>query len=304
MIPGSPIEIYTSGVIDGNSAIIDMQGSKDIRALHVFADNVTIKNLTIKNAKYFSGSAICFAHYGNVINCNFINNTAIQLGGALDFQGKGNVINCNFTNNSAGEKGGAINAMFYLDVTANNCRFNTNSDTVYNIKEINCTHLESNNKKNIIFNLTFKNNMFIFEGLPVNATGKVNITLNGKKYNMTFTNVDLNRTITLENILPDEYNVTVAYSGDDNFINTTANATLTVSKLNTNITCDSITTIYNSNDGLTITLADINGKPLPGVTLAVDLNGIKNYTTDENGTVKISVKGFDTGKLHCCDNIQ
>lgn len=76
-----------------------------------------------------------------------------------------------------------------------NCRFNTNSDTVYNIKEINCTHLESNNKKNIIFNLTFKNNMFIFEGLPVNATGKVNITLNGKKYNMTFTNVDLNKTI-------------------------------------------------------------------------------------------------------------
>ena len=185
-----------------------------------------------------------------------------------------------------------------------NCRFNTNSDTVYNIKEINCTHLESNNKKNIIFNLTFKNNMFIFEGLPVNATGKVNITLNGKKYNMTFTNVDLNRTITLENILPDEYNVTVAYSGDDNFINATANATLTVSKLNTNITYDSITTIYNSNDSLTITLADINGKPLPGVILAVDLNGIKNYTTDENGTVKISVKGFDTGKLHCCDNIQ
>ena len=124
------------------------------------------------------------------------------------------------------------------------------------------------------------------------ASGKVNITLNGKKYNMTFTNVDLNRTITLENILPDAYNVTVAYSGDDNFINATANATWTVSKLNTNITCDSITTVYNSNDGLTITLKDSTGKDLSSVKVTVDLNGAKTYTTDKKGQVKITTKGL------------
>ncbi|MBQ2665997.1 hypothetical protein [Methanobrevibacter sp.] len=127
------------------------------------------------------------------------------------------------------------------------------------------------------------------------ATGKVNITLNGKKYNLTFTDVDLNKTIALVNVLPDEYNVTVLYSCDDKFINATANATLTVNKLDTNIICDSITTAYNSDDYLIITLKDINGEPVNDVTLTVDFNGsIDNYTT-ENGTVKIPVKGLAPG---------
>ena len=38
-------------VIDGNGAVIDMNGST-IRAFHVSASGVTIKNLTIKNANY------------------------------------------------------------------------------------------------------------------------------------------------------------------------------------------------------------------------------------------------------------
>ena len=64
------------------------------------------------------------------------------------------------------------------------------------------------------------------------ATGTVNITLTGKIRNYTFNDIEINDTILLpESILPDEYEVSVAYSGDYNFTNATADATLTINKL-------------------------------------------------------------------------
>ena len=47
---GDTIEITTSGVINGNGAVIDMAESTNMRAFTVFTYGVTIKNLTIKNA--------------------------------------------------------------------------------------------------------------------------------------------------------------------------------------------------------------------------------------------------------------
>ena len=68
---GDAIEITTSGVINGNGAVIDMTGS-NIRAFDVIANGVTIKNLTIKNVNFGElGGAIKFAGgSGAVINCN------------------------------------------------------------------------------------------------------------------------------------------------------------------------------------------------------------------------------------------
>ena len=72
-------------VIDGNGAVIDMNGST-IRAFIVTASGVTIKNLTIINANYDGqGGAIYFsvsATSGNVSNCNFAGNTVDYNGGA------------------------------------------------------------------------------------------------------------------------------------------------------------------------------------------------------------------------------
>ena len=65
---GDPIEISTSGVIDGKGAIIDMEGATISHVFYISVDNVTIKNLSIINytgtgdAIYFSGSG------GSVIN--------------------------------------------------------------------------------------------------------------------------------------------------------------------------------------------------------------------------------------------
>ena len=132
-----------------------------------------------------------------------------------------------------------------------------------------------------------------------NATGKVNITLTGKKATLTYSNMDLNATIILPNDIPaDEYDVTVVYPGDANFLNGTANATLTVNKANSTLTVNkaktvlaakTVNAVYNVNKNLVITLKDSTGKAVSGVKITVKLKGTKTYTTDKKGQVKINV---------------
>ena len=124
---GDSITISRSGTIDGNGAIIDMNGS-NIRAFNVQINSVTIKNITFKNANYDgSGSAIHFKDTGTVENCNFVNNLAkpTKSGGAV-WMYQGTVKNCNFINNSA-HNGGAI--CFHYWGVVDNCNFTSNNAT-------------------------------------------------------------------------------------------------------------------------------------------------------------------------------
>ncbi|MEE1336317.1 peptidoglycan-binding protein, partial [Methanobrevibacter sp.] len=64
------------------------------------------------------------------------------------------------------------------------------------------------------------------------------------------------------------------------------------SKVPTEIAAADVSTVYNVDKYLTVTLKDENGNPISGVNVAVDLNGAKTYTTDDNGQVKVSTKGL------------
>ena len=113
-------------VIDGNGAVIDMNGST-IRAFYISGSGVTIKNLTIKNANSDGGGgAIYFYSTGTVTNCNFTDNIA-SIGGAISMY-SGTVTNCNFTNNTATVNGGAV--FFYSTGNVTNCNFTGNTATV------------------------------------------------------------------------------------------------------------------------------------------------------------------------------
>jgi predicted outer membrane repeat protein len=119
---GDAIEITTSGVINGNGAVIDMTEST-IRAFRVSTNGVTIKNLTIKNANcHGDGGAVHFNDFGTVTNCNFADNSASQ-GGAVYFQSTGNVENCNFVGNNATSNGGAV---YFFSGNVTNCNFADN----------------------------------------------------------------------------------------------------------------------------------------------------------------------------------
>ena len=129
-------------VVNGNGYTIDALNK--CRIFHVTGKNVTIKNINLKNAysETFDGSAIYSKYDSNIkvsnsnftnnhafdggaicgydieiVNSNFINNTAEYYGGAIDANNL-SVINSNFIDNYALELGGAINLGY--DVNSKN----------------------------------------------------------------------------------------------------------------------------------------------------------------------------------------
>ena len=126
-----PIKIsVANSVIDGNGAVIDMTGS-DTQVLQIWdANNVTIKNLTIKNAHKDQPNYFIYVDGSDakILDCNFIDNNGHEKG-VIFFQDtatNGAVTNCTFINNKAGNDsyGGAIYFMTYGTVT--NCYFSDN----------------------------------------------------------------------------------------------------------------------------------------------------------------------------------
>ena len=81
----------------------------------------------------------------------------------------------------------------------------------------------------------------------------------------------------------------VDYEGDENYVASNTTVTVTVNKINTQLSANAVTATYNINKNLVITLKDANGKVLRDVKVTVNLNGVKTYTTDKNGQVKIDV---------------
>jgi uncharacterized protein YjdB len=86
--------------------------------------------------------------------------------------------------------------------------------------------------------------------------------------------------------------ITVEVGDDEIYAKNSTNVTVTVSKVSTEIAAKSITTTYNVNKYLVITLKDANGNALSGVNVNVNLNGAKTLATDKNGQVKVSTKGL------------
>ena len=177
--PGRTIEITLENtVIDGKGAIIDMDGSTNIRPFYVTASGVTFKNLSIINANYEgSGGSIYFsssATSGTVTNCNFTNNTA-DYGGAVWIH-SGTVTNCNFTNNTATYNDGGAVWIYFGNVT--NCNFTNNKATGY-FSDGGAVYFQSTGE---MTNCNFTNNT------ATNNGGAVHFQSTGEVTNCNFTN--------------------------------------------------------------------------------------------------------------------
>jgi hypothetical protein len=86
--------------------------------------------------------------------------------------------------------------------------------------------------------------------------------------------------------------ITVEVGDDEIYAKNSTAVTVTVSKIPTEIVADSVTATYNANKDLVIALKDSYGNPIGGLNITVDLNGLKNYTTDGSGEVRILTKGL------------
>ncbi len=107
--------------------------------------------------------------------------------------------------------------------------------------------------------LTYGNNIAIALTYESAATGKVNITLKGKKSDYTFADLDLNETISLGILAADEYEVIVEYSGDEIYANASARGTLKVNKANSTLTLSDIEFDYKDMGSGEISFTNATG---------------------------------------------
>ncbi|WP_405306884.1 peptidoglycan-binding protein [Methanobrevibacter sp.] len=125
----------------------------------------------------------------------------------------------------------------------------------------------------------------------VSFTGAIGV--NASVFNQSEAAVNVTgNTITVYGLDAGNYTLAVTTMPDANHNPVTVNATITVNRLKTDLTASEITTTYNINKDLVITLKDANGNTLAGFNVTVDLNGVKTYTTDSKGQVKVSTKGL------------
>ena len=125
-------------------------------------------------------------------------------------------------------------------------------------------------------------------------SSKVEYTLNpsGADGEITFTSsnpdvVTVDSTGAIHAISEGNATITINLTKSQNYLPCYATVDIIVNK-KTALTATEVTTTYNVNKDLVITLKDIKGNALSGLQLTVNLGSNKKYTTDENGQVKIA----------------
>ena len=158
----------------------------------------------------------------------------------------------------------------------------SSNKTAFDVHKRN-SNLSINSQKTV-----YGQNAIIALSYNSNATGNVNITVTGNKYNKNYDNLDLDRVIVLSNDIPsDEYRIYVAYSGDGMFSNATANSTLTILKANSTLEVDGIEFDYNTTGYATVSYANASG-------VIAQVIGHEEAIVDVKDEI-IRVSGLDAG---------
>ena len=216
----------------------------------------------INNTVYGAGGAICaYVDESYAINCIFINNSAMGSnsdGGALV---KCFAKDCIFTNNSATSYGGAM----FMNSSVN-CIFNNNradnGGAIYAGSATNCT-FNGNDALGV-------KEYWDDYGNPVNGGNGGAMYFGGPAKNCTFNG----------NYAHNKGGAVYAVSCENCTFNNNREGFTSIESL-------PVTTTYNVNRFLIVTLKDSEGKPISGVNITINLKGIKTLETDNNGQVKI-----------------
>ena len=251
----------------------------------------------INNYANNSGGAICNYYSGvkTITNCSFINNTAdAGNGGAVYAEYDRSVVNdCTFINNSADNgRGGAIsyarvrNCTFFNNTAASN---NNWYDTI--VPYLNLLVSDFNSTygfgESVFFNASDDEN-------PQNDVSNVIITVRIYSNGTLVKTIDcLANNYWIVDLDAGDYTAEMAIEHNAYVLKKSVKITLTIAKMPTEITSADISTVYGEDGNLMAILKDIKGNFIARMPVSVDLNGVGNYTTDENGTVKVSTKGLN-----------
>ena len=89
--------------------------------------------------------------------------------------------------------------------------------------------------------------------------------------------------------------ITVTINGNEEYSENSTTITVNVTAVKIipiEIIASPLTSGYNENKNLIITVIDNQGNPVSGVNVTVKLKNLKTYTTDNNGQIKVSTKGL------------
>ena len=123
-----------------------------------------------------------------------------------------------------------------------------------------------------------------------NAVKGKEIAINLNGINHTATTDDNGKAELAIDLIPGEYTAEILFAGAEGYFPSSANASIIVNKIGSQIIAPDISTTFNVAKNLVVTLKDDKGNVLAGQNVIVELNGkVYNKTTDANGQVKISV---------------
>ena len=241
--------------------------------------------------------------YSSAVNCTFDKNVANTNGGAIAF---GDATNCSFTGNDVSFGQGT--AMFALDrlCQAVNCIFTDNNadkqvikhgiadSCIFNGGDTPGDDVVIQNPVIHVFNFisTYNDgsilvvNVTSTSGMPIENADikiKVDVYTTGGDFVGTY-NISSNGW----KVPLNAGNYKATYQTID-FDSDPIEGMIVVNKVNTTINSSAVSTVYNKNKYLVITLKDSKGNALSGAKVTVTLASVKTYTTDKNGQIKINI---------------
>ena len=219
----------------------------------------------------------------SIIDGDYFHNQATNYGGTIYFNkfAKNVIISGDYIENSAAEGSAIFFDRKMENVTALiNLINNAGKNTIYMAYRIDSTLTVEDMEFD--YNTTGSSEISFTDALSIEAT-----VVNQPD---AVVNVN-NNTITVSGLEPGTYILSVKTVTDDEHDSVTKEAKITVNKIKTQLSASAITTTYNVNKNLVVTLKDANGNPLSGVDVIVNLNGAKTYKTD-NGQIKVSTIGL------------
>ena len=187
--------------------------------------------------------------------------------------------------------------IYLLELREYNVKLYYFGDSKYLEEMWDCTIIASKMKtpnmtvsENLIIDILDKKNFTVKlstdQGPISNAS--VEIKIGNKVFNVV-TDANGNANLPI-NLSVGKYDVSVSYKGSPSNVPANKTTTLTVNKASVKLTAASVSTIYNKNKNLVITLKDRKGNPIKGVQLTVKIgSSTKKYKTDKNGQVKINI---------------
>ena len=289
----------------------DKSGSGGANFFNRTVNNIIISGKYTNNTAFRGGANFFYKESYNVaISGNYKNNTGLLFGGANYFMDP--LINAsikgNYTNNKATNNGGAN----FINKIANNVEITGNyinnsgveGSAIYFNRAVENISISGNYIDNQgittvymihITEATLTVSDIVFD---YNTTGSGEVSFTGATgvnasvigQPNAIINIINNTIITVSGLDAGTYNLTVTTIGDALHDNVTKNAKITVNKIKAELSANEVIATYNVNEELVITLKDSDGKAFSGVNVTVDLNGAKDYTTDNNSQIKISTK--------------